>query len=611
MKAFLERWNESPLLFDGAMGTELYQRGAFLNVCYDELCVTNPKLVAAIHKDYLEAGADVLESNSFGANPFKLREFGLADKCREINRAAVQVAREVAQDRAYVAGAVGPCLPLGRVLSEKITEEVRAAFAEQISALVEGGVDLLVLETFSDRRELEVALSVAAEYQVPIIASFTVNEEGETALGITVEQMAAYLEERPEVNGMGLNCGTGPAAAFDALERVLKVTGKPVLVMPNAGIPRQVEGRMLYLTNPEYFTTYTQHFIQKGARAVGGCCGTTPDHIRMAAKAMKNLTGVKAHVEIPRYEPEEAEVEIVPPEAKSRFANRLMKGEKVRTVEILPPKTWKMDNLLEKAKQCYFNGADAVNLPDGPRASSRISPLIAAIAIRQETGIEPILHYCCRDRNLIGMQSDLLGAYATGLRNFLVVTGDPPKLGDYPDATGVFDVDAVGLTRMATNLNRGRDLGGKLLNPPTGMFIGVGANPCAVDMDREIQHYQNKLDAGAEFAITQPVFDPEALFRFLDRLDTLDRQIPIVAGVWPLTSFKNASFMHNEVPGVEVPDSILERMEKCPDKESGVRIGVEIAQEICVAIADRVQGFQVSAPFGRVELALESLEAVR
>jgi homocysteine S-methyltransferase len=377
--------------------------------------------------------------------------------------------------------------------------------------------------------------------------------------------------------------------------------------MPNAGLPRDIAGRMIYLTSPEYFTEYAKKYIEMGVRGVGGCCGTTPAHIRMAARAVKSLSGVKKHVKVRAYAQQEPLVHVVATEKKSRLAAKLCAGEKATSVEIVPPRSWDMTEMLAKVRRCAEAGVDAINIPDGPRASARVSPMIAALTILKEVGIEPILHYCCRDRNLIGMQSDLLGGFAAGLANFLIITGDPPKLGDYPDVTGVFDVDAIGLAQVAANLNRGYDIGGNPISPPTGIFIGVGANPCAVELEREIERFFRKIDAGAEFAITQPVFDADALLRFLDRVEGHSRKIPVIAGIWPLVSFKNAEFMNNEVPGVVVPREVLERMSRCRSKEEGHRVGIEIARKIIERISPRVGGFQVSAPLGNVETALAVL----
>ena len=611
---FLTRIKQSPLIFDGAMGTEIYDRGVFIQACYDELCLSNPRLILQIHKDYIEAGAQVIETNTFGANPIKLKAFGLADKTREINMAGVKLAREAASSsdaEIFVAGAVGPCTESNQRMPTAFASTVEEAFRTQMSAMASQGVDLFLLETFNDPRELLLASAVAKELGGTVLASFAVNQRGETSLGAHVETMTSALDEDQNVDIIGINCGAGPSGIFDALPSALQFTCKPVVVMPNAGFPREISGRVLYMTSPEYFTEYAKKYIELGVRGVGGCCGTKPAHIRMMARAVGSLSGVKRCIEVKPVERREATVQVVPPEEKSRFAAKLLAGEKATSVELLPPKSSNMSALLAKARMCAKAGIDAINIPDGPRASARVSPMIAALTIQREAGIETVLHYCCRDRNLIGMQSDLLGGYAASLANFLIITGDPPKLGEYPDATGVFDVDSVGLTQMASNLNNGVDIGGNPIDPPTGIFIGVGANPCAVDMEREIERYYRKIDAGAEFAITQPVFDADALLRFLDRVRGYYRTIPVIAGIFPLVSYKNAEFMNNEVPGVVVPKAVLARMAKCETREDGRKAGVDIARVIIEKIRDQVSGFQVSAPLGQVETALEVLEKLK
>jgi homocysteine S-methyltransferase len=607
MQNILERMKETPLLFDGAMGTMIYERGVFINTCYDELCLSNPKLISQIHREYVEAGADVIETNTFGANRIMLRPFGLSDKAEAINRQAVRLAREAAGDSVYVAAAVGPCLRPDQIIPEERVAEVEAAFAEQLGALSAEGVDLVVFETFTHLKELQVGARTAKRLGLPVLASFVLNERVETAVGTKAEAIARTLSADENVDLVGINCGVGPAGAFEALQAILPVTTKPVVVMPNAGLPRDIAGRMIYLTSPEYFTEYAKKYIEMGVRGVGGCCGTRPAHIRTASRAVKSLSGVKKHVKVRAYAQQEPLVHVVPTRKKSRLAGKLFTGEKATSVEIVPPRSCDMTEMLAKVRRCAEAGVDAINIPDGPRASARISPMIAALTLHREVGIEPILHYCCRDRNLIGMQSDLLGGYAAGIANFLIITGDPPKLGDYPDVTGVFDVDAIGLTQVAANLNRGYDIGGNPISPPTGILIGVGANPCAVELEREIDRYFRKIDAGAEFAITQPVFDVDALLRFLDRVEQHPRRIPVIAGIWPLISYKNAEFMNNEVPGVVVPREVLDRMARCRSKEEGHRVGIEIARKIIEQISPRVSGFQVSAPLGNVETALAVL----
>jgi len=605
----IEKMRETPVVFDGAMGTEIYSRGVFINRCFDEVCLTSPDLIRTIHEDYLRAGADVIETNTFGANRIWLQEYGLAEKTVAINLAGARLARAAAGDTHYVAGSVGPCLRAGQLLRDEHRHRLEAAFRECTEALAEGGVDALILETFTCIDELLLAAEAASRTGLPLIASFTIAAGDQLATpSPRVPEAVSLLDQSPFVGAIGFNCGSGPAPLFRIAELAIPLTAKPVVIMPNAGQPQQVEGRMLYLATPEYFTAYGKKFIEIGARGIGGCCGTTPAHIRDLARAVHTLSGVKKHIEIKAAVVQEHSVAPVPIEHKSRIGGKLARGEKVTSIEILPPRSCDLTAMLAKVRTCYHAGIDAINIPDGPRASARISPMITSIAIREKVGIEPILHYCCRDRNLIGMQSDILGGFAAGLTNFLIITGDPPKIGDYPDVTGVFDVDAIGLTRMVANLNRGADIGGNPIQPPCSILIGVGVNPCALDMRNELDRYRRKIEAGAEFAITQPVFDPAALFRFLDATSAFPKTIPVIAGVWPLTSFKNAEFMKNEVPGVDVPDDILERMRVCNTREDGIRTGGDIAREIRDRVHDAVAGFQVSAPFGNVELAINVLK---
>ncbi|MEI6892989.1 MAG: bifunctional homocysteine S-methyltransferase/methylenetetrahydrofolate reductase [Pontiella sp.] len=609
MKNILELIKERPLIFDGAMGTMIYSKGVFINTCYEHLCVTNPKLIGGIHQAYAEAGADVIETNSFGANRLKLQSYGLVDQLEAINRASVKLARKAAGNDALVAGSVGPLLKSGQVYLDNQADELADVFHEQMAILADEGIDFFMLETFSHIQEAQLAAKVAIAFGVPIFVSMTVGIEGQTEMGQKIEQLIQTLEDDPHIDGIGLNCGVGPAAAYSNAERALPLTTKPLVIMANAGLPQKVDGRMIYMASPEYFTEYAKRIIELGARGVGGCCGTTPADISTAAKSIKSMTGVKKHVSISSHAEQEApQVEVIPLADKCGFAAKLARGEKVTSIEITPPRSIDLKPMLKQCQTCKEAGIDAINIPDGPRASARISPMVAALAVEREVGIETVLHYCCRDRNLIGMQSDLLGGYAGGLRNYLIITGDPPKLGDYPDSTAVFDVDAVGLSQVVTNLNHGIDVGGNPINPPTGILIGVGANPCAVEPERELQHYMNKINAGAEYAITQPVFDPEALLRFMDAAAAKGGTIPVVAGVWPLVSLRNAEFLANEVPGVEIPDAILERMSHAKTKEDGRALGIEIAREICEAISDRVAGYQVSAPFGIVDLALRVLD---
>lgn len=600
---FLTKIKDTPLIFDGAMGTVIYEKGIFLNACYDELNLTNPDLIKSIHQSYVDAGADVILTNTFGANRIKLEKYGLADKVKEINIAGVKLARSTSED-VYVLASIGSNLSSGEILTSENLERIKASYKEQISILVDAGVDGIIFETFFDVEELMIATEIAKSYQIPVVASMTLTKEMETPKGLSIVTALKKLDKSQSVDILGLNCSIGPHAMLSAVEKVIGSISKPLVVQPNAGHPQKRDGRMIYLSTPEYFTSYCKNYINLGVMGVGGCCGTNVEHIKEMARTIKALTGVKKHVEISKIEVQNTNIVVTPTIEKSNFAKKLFsESKKAISIEITPPRSVDLTPMLEKVQKCKDVGVDAINIPDGPRASARISPMVAGVMIEQKIGIEVILHYCCRDRNLIGMQSDILGGYAAGIKNYLVITGDPPKLGNYPQATAVFDVDAVGLTKVIHNLNRGEDIAGNEINPPTSILIGVGANPCAINLENEIKHFYNKIDAGAEYVMTQPVFDADTLLRFID-ITSKYKQIPVVAGIWPLVSLKNALFLKNEVPGVEIPDRIIERMEKANTKEDALKIGIEIAHEIKQKIDSSVQGYQISAPFGKVDLAI-------
>ena len=604
---FLSRIKTTPLIFDGAMGTVIYEKGVFLNTCYDELNLTNPDLIKSIHQDYVTAGADVILTNTFGANKIKLEKYGLANKVREINIAGAKLAKSISEE-VYVLGSIGSNLSSGEILTPENIEQVKDSYREQISALVEAKIDGIIFETFFDIEELLLASSIAKEFEIPVVASMTLTKEMETPKGLSIVTALKKLDKSQSVDILGLNCSIGPHAMLSAVEKVIGSISKPLVVQPNAGHPQKRDGRMIYLSTPEYFTSYCKNYINLGVMGVGGCCGTNPEHIKEMARTIKALTGVKKHVEISKIEVQNTNITVTPTIEKSNFAKKLFsKTEKAISIEITPPRSVDLTPMLEKVQKCKDVGVDAINIPDGPRASARISPMVAGVMIEQKIGIEVILHYCCRDRNLIGMQSDILGGYAAGIKNYLVITGDPPKLGNYPQATAVFDVDAVGLTKVIHNLNHGEDIAGNEINPPTSILIGVGANPCAVNLKKEIKHFYNKIDAGAEYVMTQPVFDADTLLRFID-ITSKYKQIPVVAGIWPVVSLKNALFLKNEVPGVEIPDRIIERMEKAKTKEDALKTGVEIAHEIKQKIDSSVQGYQISAPFGKVDLAINIIK---
>jgi homocysteine S-methyltransferase len=608
------------VLFDGAMGTMLYARGVFINQCYDELNLRSPDLVRDVHRAYVKAGAEVLETNSFGANRLKLATFGLAAQTRELNKRAAELAREAA-DQGHdilVAGAVGPLGVRLEPFGPTSAEEARAIFREQMEGLREGGADLFIIETFGDLHEIGQAIAAAREVDatMPVIAQMTIGVDGLTPYGASPEDVARALD-RMGADVIGLNCSVGPQTILDAIEKMAPLTRRKLSAQPNAGMPRDVGGRSMYMASPEYMASYARHLVQAGAKVVGGCCGTTPEHIHAMCEGVRPLSPRFARTGTPaahagagtapvlREGRRTPDVEAVPLAERSRWGAKLAAGTFVTSVEIVPPRGVDATRMLADVAQLKRAGVDAVNVPDGPRAQSRMGALLTSLLIEQRVGIETVTHYACRDRNLLGMLSDLLGASAVGLRNLLLITGDPPKMGPYPSATAVFDIDAIGLTNLVSNLNHGRDPGDNAIGAPTRFVIGVGVNPAPIDLEHELKRFAWKVEAGAEFAVTQPVFDPAQLENFLRR--TEGARIPIVAGIWPLVSVRNAEFLANEVPGVSVPPEVIARMRAAGEKskEHAVAEGIAIAREMLDRVRGAVQGVQVSAPFGKVELALE------
>ena len=608
---FLARIKQSPVLCDGAMGTLLYAKGIFINRSYDELNLSQPDLIRGIHHEYLQAGAEIIETNTFGANSFRLGRHSLADKVRDINHAGARLAREAAKSfDVWVGASVGPLGTRIEPLGKTSFEEARAAFRQQIEALVEGGIDLLILETFGYLEEIHQAMLAARDVSksLPIVAQVTIDEDGNCLDGSDPQTFVSKLEEWG-ADVIGCNCSVGPVAMLDAMERVRAATSLPLAAQPNAGIPRSVDGRNIYLCSPEYMASYARKFVAAGVRLVGGCCGTTPEHIRVMKSALRvgeaRSKTATAHVVGDQTAPLAAPA--VPLENRSLLGARLARGEFVTMVEIVPPKGIDVRKEIEGAQFVKSVGVDAVNIPDSPRASARMSNQALSLLIQREVGIDAILHYTCRDRNVLCIQSDLLGAAAVGIKNLICITGDPPKMGNYPDATAVFDVDAIGLVNIVHNLNRGLDLGGNPIGAGTGFVIGVGANPGLTDLDEEIRRFEYKVQAGAEYAVTQPVFDLRLLENFLKRIEHC--HIPVVAGIWPLVSVRNAEFMKNELR-VSVPDSILERMARAQTPELARAEGVAIAREMLIAAKQMAQGAQISAPQGRYSSAVDVLEAL-
>ena len=610
------------VLCDGAMGTMLYARGVFINRCYDELNLSQPDLIREIHAEYLQAGAEVVETNTFGANRLRLEHFGLQDKVREMNLAGVKLARQCVElirekqaSAAFVAGSIGPLGVLLEPLGKVSLDEARAAFAEQIQALAEGGpgvgADLLIVETMTSLAEAKQAILAARSEApaLPVIVMMTVDEEGNCLDGASAETAATKLTQWG-ADAIGCNCSAGPATVLSVIERMRPVTSLPLAAMPNAGIPRAVEGRTIYLTSPEYMASFTRKLVKAGATFVGGCCGTTPSHTRAMKSALRALgameTGVQVmeRVDSGKGSAEISKVEPLPLAQRSKIGSMIAAGDFVTMVEIVSPKGIDCSKELKGAAELHKLGVNAINVPDSPRASARMSAQSLCVQIQQNVGIETILHYTCRDRNVLSIQSDLLGASSIGLKNILCLTGDPPKMGNYPNATAVFDVDAIGLVNIVRNLNCGLDIGKNSIGESTGFTVAVAANPGVPDIEQEVRRFAYKVEAGAEYAITQPVFDLRLLEAFLKRIEEF--RIPVIAGIWPLTSLRNAEFMKNDLR-VSMPEQIMVRMGAVSSPEAARSEGVKIAQEMLAEARPMVQGVQVSAPFGKYAAAAQVL----
>jgi homocysteine S-methyltransferase len=618
MKPFLDAIDERVLVCDGAMGTMLYAKGVFINRCFDALNLAEPARVAEVHREYVRAGADVIETNTFGANRIKLRGFGLADSLRDINVEGARLAKAAAGGQAYVAGAIGPLgiriEPWGRTGKD----EAEAYFREQAEALVAGGVDLFILETFRDVTELRAAIAaIRGICALPIVAQMTIEEDGNSLDGAPPEQFAPALA--PYADVVGVNCSIGPAPMLETIERMSTITQARLAAQPNAGRPRDVEGRNIYLSSPEYIASYARRFMTHGVRLVGGCCGTTPEHIRQIKTAVKAFAPEAARNvardRLPQAAVSAAPVVVVsegvppvPLAQRSQLARALAERRFATIVELTPPKGCVGDSMIERARVLKSHGVDVVHIPDGPRGA-RMSALSLAVLIQQQASVEAVLQYSCRDRNLLGMQSDLLGAHAMGIRDVMLVTGDVRSVGDYPDATAVFDIDSIGLTNVVARLNRGLDIGAQPIGSPTAFHIGVQVNPGAEDLDAEIRRFDYKVEAGAEFAVTTPVFDVATFERFAARIASA--RIPIILGLWPFESVLNAEFMANEVPGVQVPEPVLERMRRADGAEGALAEGVAIAHELGSALKGAIHGVHVAAPSGQIESALQVIARLK
>ena len=605
MTPFLDALDSRVLVCDGAMGTLLYAQGVFINRCFDALNLTDPSRVSAVHDEYVRAGADVIETNTFGANRIKLRSFGLADQMREINRAGAQLARKAAGKTVYVAGAIGPLGLRIEPWGKTAADEAEAYFREQAEALVEGGVDLLMLETFRDLNEIVAAIAaVKGSCALPIVAQMTIEDEGNSLDGTPPEQFVPALQAAG-ADVIGINCSIGPAHMLEALERMAGLTPARLSAQPNAGRPRDIEGRTLYLTSPEYMASYARRFASARVRLVGGCCGTTPEHITQIKAALTGGSTARSPVAAPTPAQAAPVVTTIPRAEKSYLANALARRRWVTVVELVPPRGHSSEEAIEQARAARVKGVDAVLIPDG-QTGPRLSALSLAVLIQQRTGIETVLQCSARDRSLLDLQSDLLGAHAMGVRNVVLVTGEVPLVGDYSDATAVVDVDSIGLLNAVSRFNHGTDVGGQSIGQPTAFNIGVTLNPGAEDLDREMRRFEYKLEAGADFVVTRPVFDPRSFDRVAKQLE--DAKLPVLLGLRPLDSVLDAEWMANEMPGSQIPDGVLDRMRRAQSPEAAAAEGIAIARDLYAGLKGRVQGVLVTALPGRIDRALDILE---
>jgi methionine synthase I (cobalamin-dependent)/5,10-methylenetetrahydrofolate reductase len=617
-EAFRSALREGGLVFDGAMGSSLYERGNLYTQCFEEMNLSRPDVVRKVHQGFVDAGAQIVTTNTFGGNRFRLAHHGFDHLVREINRAGVALAREAAQHRAFVAGSVGPTGLMFETSPESLVEEVRQAFRVQCQALVEAGVDALLLETYRQPDELKLAVEAAREAgggKVPVIACVSFDEAGTTADGRHPEEVATLLASL-QADAIGVNCATGPAGVYEMVTR-MRGPGLPLVAIPNAGMPQKIEGRFAYMATPEYFQLYARRLFKAGVHGVGGCCGTTPEHIkkivaaaRMVSAGHQTLEGSGGGMrEDANHTPSPVApgVRVVGTHEKGPIGQKL--GQKfLVSVEVNPPPGLSLAAALQGARALKEGGVDVINVADGARAQARMGNLALCLRIQEEVGLPALMHVTSRDRNLLGQVAYLLAAHELGVRNLVVITGDPPKMGDFPNATPVYDTDSVGLLRLVSALNRGFDPGGKPLGGATEFLCATGAEPAALDFEHELDRLRQKRDAGAELVMTQPVYDPAVLDRMLRAIEPLG--IPVLVGLLPLASYRNAEFLHNEVPGMQIPEHIRERMRKAGSGDLGRNEGIAIAREMLEQVKDRVAGAYVMPPFGRHELALRVIEGI-
>ena len=609
------RLGAGPLLCDGAMGTLLYARGVSVDACFDVLNLNNPRVIQSIHADYIAAGADCIETNTFGANRFKLAAHGLDGQVREINRRGVALARDVRESAGrdvFVLGSIGPLgkylAPLGTVTAD----EARTAFQEQAEALLEGGVDAFIIETFSDLEELALAVgAIRGITDVPIVAQMAFTDDGATFTGRPAAEVARAMRALP-IQAFGANCSVGSSTLYEVLVQMqAEAANLPLCIQPNAGLPSRIGERLIYLSSPSYMADYAGRMVDAGARLIGGCCGTTPQHIAAMRVVLDRRRPARPETKRPTLTVTPVAAGAEPGLRVARpptvLGRKLAAREFLVTVELDPPRGHTVEKLVQGAKLLRERGVDIVDINDGSLGRVRMAVLPTALLVRDATGLDINMHFTCRDRNLMGIQGDLLGAHALDVRNILAMTGDPPRAGDYSNATAVFDVDGVGLIEILRRMNEGQDATGSSIGEPTSFYVGAALNPAAEDVAREIDRFHRKVQAGARWVQTQPVYDLAELDCFLEQAG--GSPVPVLVGILPLHSARHADFLHNEVPGITIPEPIRRRLREAGD--GALRAGIEMAQELVRAVRQRYAGAYLMPSFGRFEVVAEVLDAIR